>query len=312
MNNVNNTNTGPLQVWKGIPIVTRCLISAIVIITTLNRLELVPTGRLLYQFNEVVRHFQIWRIFTSCIILPMQAMPAMLEMYNFYSRSSQLESRRDPYDYAFYLCFCIITICGTVTALFGQYHPLILTGGFASSLTYTWSVDNANVKVMFYGLFPIWGKYFPLIQLFTAFVFGEDNFTVHLVGFLTAYLYLCLDTRSLGPILGWLFSGENPYYGITPNGYFGAPQWLKTSRREFTLRSRGRGQKLGYKSNPSKTAKSEFEEIRTPNASVAARRAAETRESGSAGRSSGTSTSTVTQRKESSGFFPGHGQRLGA
>ncbi|CAR28031.1 hypothetical protein ZYGR_0N05190 [Zygosaccharomyces rouxii] len=306
MNTVHNTNTGPLQVWKGIPIVTRCLISSIVIITTLNRLELLSTGRLIYQFNEVGLHFQVWRIFTSCIILPMQAMPAMLEMYNFYSRSSQLESRRDAHDYAFYLCFCIITICVTVTAIFGRSYPLILTGAFASCLTYTWSVDNANVKVMFYGLFPIWGKYFPLIQLFTAFVFGEDNFTVHLVGFLTAYLYLCLDTRSWGPILGWLFFGENPYYGITPNGYFGAPQWMKRSRRNFTLRSRGKGQKLGYKTDPSATDAETQDERGSTSARVAVR------ESRSSGRNNNSATSTVTNRKDSSGFFPGHGQRLGA
>lgn len=306
MNSVHNTNTGPLQVWKGIPIVTRCLISSLVIITTLNRLELLSTGKLLYQFNEVVNYLQIWRIFTSCFILPLQAMPAMLEMYNFYSRSSQLESRRDPRDYAFYLCFCIITICITVTIIFGRSHPLVLTGAFASCLTYTWSVDNANVKVMFYGLFPIWGKYFPLIQLFTAFVFGEDNFTVHLVGFLTAYLYLCLDTKSWGPILGWLFFGENPYYGITPNGYFGAPQWMKRSRRGFTSLSKGKGQKLGYKTGPSAT-NSEVHVERGPTSASAA-----VRESRSSGRSINNTTSTTAKRKDSAGFFPGNGQRLGA
>lgn len=311
MNNTHN-NTGPLQVWKGIPIVTRCLISSIVIITTLNRLELLSTGRLVYQFNEVGSHFQLWRVFTSCIILPMQAMPAMLEMYNFYSRSSQLESRREPHDYAFYLCFCIITICATVTVLFGRSHPLVLTGAFASSLTYTWSVDNANVKVMFYGLFPIWGKYFPLIQLFTAFVFGEDNFTVHLVGFLTAYLYLCLDTRTCGPILGWLFFGENPNYGISPNGYFGAPQWLKRARRDFTLRSKGRGQKLGYRTDVKKeTPQAESGETNT-NAKAAARRAAVLRATQENNASGAKSTSTGAKHRDSSGYFPGHGQRLGA
>ncbi|GAV54022.1 hypothetical protein ZYGR_0AK05240 [Zygosaccharomyces rouxii] len=304
MNTVHNTNTDPLQVWKGIPIVTRCLISSLVIITTLNRLELLSTGRLLYQFNEVVSYFQVWRIFTSCIILPMQKMPAMLEMYNFYSRSSQLESRRDPRDYTFYLCFCIITICATVTIIFGKGEPLILTGAFSSCLTYTWSVDNANVKVMFYGLFPILGKYFPLIQLFTAFLF--DNFTIHLVGFLTAYLYLCLDTRSWGPILGWLFFGENAYYGISPNGYFGAPQWMKRSRRTFTLHSRGRGQKLGYKTDPSATNSETHTERANTSANVAAR------EARTNARNSNSNTSTMTKRKDSPGFFPGNGQRLGA
>ncbi|AQZ16715.1 DFM1 (YDR411C) [Zygosaccharomyces parabailii] len=311
MNSTHN-NTGPLQVWKDIPVVTRCLISSIVIITTLNRLELLSTGRLVYQFNEVASHFQLWRIFTSCIILPMQAMPAMLEMYNFYSRSSQLESRRDSHDYAFYLCFCIITICATVTVLFGRGHTLILTGAFASCLTYTWSVDNANVKVMFYGLFPIWGKYFPLIQLFIAFVFGEDNFAVHLVGFLTAYLYLCLDTRTCGPIVGWLFFGENPQYGISPNGYFGAPHWIKRARRDFTSSSNGRGQKLGYRTEIKKEPAQGTASRTSVNARAAARRAAVLRENVEDTVSGSRTSGTTAKQRSSSGFFPGHGQRLGA
>lgn len=296
----NPNGTDPLQLWYGIPIVTRYLISSIVIITTLNRLDIIPTGYLAYQFNETVYHIQTWRPFTSCIILPLQAMPAMLEMYNFYSRSSQLESRRKPLDYLFYLFFCIIVICLTVSVAFGKNHTAILTSAFASCLTYTWSVDNSNVKVMFYGLFPIWGKYFPLIQLFIAFVFSEDNFAISLIGFLTAYLYLCLDTRTFGPIFGWIVKSNDPFYGIMPNGKFGAPSAVK---RLFTIGSltqpaamkqklsmnKSQGQKLGFKTSSPTTSSSTDQTRKNP----------------------AEGSSSTTTKKADQGVFPGAGQRLG-
>lgn len=315
----NPNGTDPLQLWYGIPIVTRYLISSIVIITTLNRLDIIPTGHLVYQFNETVYHIQTWRPFTSCIILPLQAMPAMLEMYNFYSRSSQLESRRKPVDYLFYLFFCIIVICLTVTLAFGKNHAVILTSAFASSLTYTWSIDNSNVKVMFYGLFPIWGKYFPLIQLFIAFVFGEDNFVISLIGFLTAYLYLCLDTRTFGPIFGWIIKSDDPYYGILPNGKFGAPSAIK---RLFTMGSltqptsstrmnhshnqklsmnKSQGQKLGFKTS-SPTTSSPSSSSSSPSSYTEKSRKPKAAADGS--------SSSTTKKADHRGF-PGAGQRLG-
>lgn len=71
----------------------------------------------------------------------------------------------------------------TATVLYGSEYPFVLTSGFITCITYTWSIDNANVKIMFYGLIPVWGKYFPLIQLFISFVFNEGNFVISLIGF---------------------------------------------------------------------------------------------------------------------------------
>ncbi|QLQ78281.1 hypothetical protein HG537_0A05280 [Torulaspora globosa] len=286
-----NNDNGPLQVLFGIPIVTRYLISSAVVMTLLIRLQILKTGTLLYQFNEVAGHLQIWRPFTACLILPFEALPAMLELYTVYSCSSDLESRRTPLDYLFYLVFCVTTISLTLTLLAGVSESMVLTSGIVSCLTFTWSMDNSNVKVLFYGLFPVWGKYYPILQLFMAFAFGNRDYVVCLVGFLTGYLYACLDTRTLGPFYGWLI--HSPNYGIFPNGKFGAPQFIKSllqesqDRRNSRLNGRPRGgQKLGFKDTTSDYTTS--------------------------------TTSSTTQRPTSqtinhrSTFFPGAGQRLGS
>ncbi|QLL30716.1 hypothetical protein HG536_0A05310 [Torulaspora globosa] len=293
-------DNSPLQVLFGIPIVTRYLISSAVVMTLLIRLRIVKTGALLYQFNEVAGHLQVWRPFTSCLILPFEALPAMLELYTIYSCSSDLESRRKPLDYLFYLVFCVTTISLTLTLLCGASESMVLTSGIVSCLTFTWSMDNSNVKVLFYGLFPVWGKYYPILQLFMAFAFGNRDYVVCLVGFLTGYLYACLDTGTLGPFYGWLVRSPNEYYGIFPNGKFGAPQFIKSLLQESqdlrNAKSSGRprgGQKLGFKDTPGPSSATTSAYTASPSSSTTQRAA-----------------NTATNHRPA--FFPGNGQRLGS
>lgn len=138
---------------------------------------------LYYVWSLTFKKVQIWRLLTSCVMLSSRAMPALMELYSIYDRSSQLErghfgpglsNRRGPMvtvDYAYYLCFCILTITTATTIIYGSYYPVVLTSGFISCITYTWSIDNANVQIMFYGLIPVWGKYFPLNSIVYLFRF---------------------------------------------------------------------------------------------------------------------------------------------
>lgn len=311
-------NNGLVQLLSQIPPITRTLLSAIVVLTILNRLTLVPTSLLVFSWYHTFIRLQLWRTFTSFILLPPQAMPALLEMYNIYSRSSQLEMvhfhNRPAVDYLFYLMFSTSTIILSVIVLQIE-NCFILTSGFVGCLTYTWSIDNSDVKVMFYGLFPIWGKYFPLIQLFMSFVFddsgtGYSNFLITLIGFSTGYLYSCLDTRSLGPIYGFL-SRKGRGYGYINSGQFRAPWWFVNIYdfmfRENNDNSRyrvhvsfgrpssfnGKGQRLGSTGNANRLGSEESGEIRTA-------------EVGNERNTSRATTGTST------GYFPGRGQRVGS
>lgn len=305
-----SSDNGPLQVLYGIPIVTRYLISSAVVMTLLIRLQVVQIGTLLYQFNEVAARLQVWRLFTSFLILPFDALPAMLELYTIYSCSSQLESRRKPLDYLFYLIFCVTVICSTLTVLSGTSESMVLTSGIVSCLTFTWSMDNSNVKVLFYGLFPVWGKYYPILQLFMAFAFGNRDYVVCLVGLLTGYLYACLDTRTWGPFYGWLIRSPNEYYGIFPNGQFGAPQFIKSLleesqelRRTRALRRARGGQKLGFKEDPPESSTNNENDNNETNGTT-------TSSSSNPQRATNTNTNTATSHR--SATFPGSGQRLGS
>ncbi|CAI4059189.1 hypothetical protein SKDZ_04G6090 [Saccharomyces kudriavzevii ZP591] len=234
----NDDVMGLKEFWLSIPPVTRTLFTLSIFMTIVARLHLISPWYAIYVWDWTFKKVQLWRLLTSCLILSPSAMPALMELYSIYDRSSQLErahfgpglsNRRGPMvsvDYIYYLCFCMLSITTATTILYGSDYPLVLTSGFISCITYTWSIDNANVKIMFYGLIPVWGKYFPLIQLFISFVFNDGDFVISLIGFGTGYLYACLDTHTLGPIWGMISRKADPAYGILPNGKFPTPWWF--------------------------------------------------------------------------------------
>lgn len=244
--NGNGDVMGPKQLWLSIPPVTRTLLTFSIVMTIVARLQFISPMYFIYMWSWTFKKFQIWRLVTSCLILSPQAMPALMELYTLYDRSTQLEqvhfgpglsNRQGPMvslHYVYYLCFCILTIAMTATILYGSGYPFVLTSGFISCITYTWSIDNANAKIMFYGLIPVWGKYFPLIQLFISFVFNEGNFVISLIGFATGYLYTCLDTRTLGPLWGVISRKADPNYGVLPNGKFPTPWWFTSLYARIT------------------------------------------------------------------------------
>lgn len=163
-------------------------------------------------------------------------MAFLMEIYNLFQRSKELETKHFPastsgssvspsVNYVFYLCFCITVTIAMTTILYGGSYPLILTPAMTAALTVTWAIDNANQKVMFYGILPVLGKFFPLVQLGTSFVFGGGDLYVVISGMFAAYLYACLDTRTLGPVYGYV-TGKNALYGKSPAGKFSAPRFF--------------------------------------------------------------------------------------
>ena len=236
-----------------VPIVTRWIIGTIVVQTVITRLGYLPYEKTLYHFILATKRFQIWRSFTACFILPARSLPALFDLYTIYSRSTDLEQRRNTMDYTFYLWFCVSMLALLSSLAFGTRTLVNLETSFTFILSYTWSVDNANTRVVYFGLFPILAKYIPLMELFLAFLFNED-FAGPFMGLIVAYMFQCLDTRSFGPIYGSIFHIHG--YGFSPIGQFGMPRLIKdlfakrpTSKKSYM--THGEGRKLGSSFSPS-------------------------------------------------------------
>lgn len=220
------------SMWKSIPPVSRTIILLMTILTSLTSLQLINIGYLVFQFNEVLAYKQWWRLYTAFLLLPSNAMSAIMELYNLGSRAVHLENDRflvsryhsTSIDFAFYLFFCSTFIITGCVIIYGKYQPLVLTCAFDACLTLTWAIDNSNVEVRFYGILPVYGKFYPLLQGLVAFVFGGDLILM-VLGFSAAYIFNCLDTRSLGPIYGSI-AKKDKWYGVVPTGKFHAPRWF--------------------------------------------------------------------------------------
>ncbi|KAL3232151.1 hypothetical protein RNJ44_04067 [Nakaseomyces bracarensis] len=221
--------------WYSVPPITRHLLALCVAVSCSCHTKLLGYDKILFTWRQAFTKFQVWRVLTSCLLLPKSLMPALMEGYNLYNRCSQLEQNfylqasrpsLGSHNFAYYLLFCLIVIPSMAGFMYGSTYPLFLTSAFTACLTYTWSLYNANSKIMFYGVLPIWGKFFPVLQLATSFVLGSQaDFKLSLMGIMTAYIYNCLDTWSLGPLVGRFFTGtEN--YGMESKGYMEAPGWF--------------------------------------------------------------------------------------
>ncbi|CCK69547.1 Dfm1p KNAG_0C04450 [Huiozyma naganishii CBS 8797] len=219
-------------IWKSFPPITRTMVLGMCLVSASYILQLVPFSFYIFQGNEVIHHFQLWRLVTSFLILPANSMNALFQLYTITTRSVELERERflvsmhynPSIDYLFYLIFCTTFVILFTVMRVGTAEPLVLTDALSTLLTMTWSIDNANSKVMFYGVLPIYGKYYPVVQSLTTFVFG-GNLEMLGISLATAYLFACLDTRTLGPVWGKI-TGKGPWYGIVPVGKFHAPRWF--------------------------------------------------------------------------------------
>lgn len=296
------------QVVSQIPPVTRTLLAGVVAMTIVSSMGIVPREWLLFFLYPTFMKLQLWRMYTSCFLLPMDKMAAVFWMYNLYSYSSHLENAhfysKNNVDYLFLLWSLIGAIVVSVTALRLDLS-YNLTNSFMGALACIWSIKNWNVTFMFYGLFPLKGKYDPLFQLFLAFVFENHpgGFMLTLIGYCVGYLYVCLDTRTLGPLYGYI-AGKTSSYGLADCGHFRAPWWFSAVCEFFgkskhkvnviidkTTSYQGQGHRLGSEKAAAADA-----------ARVAAARAERFK----------TTTVQTNHKTTASGFFPGKGQRVGS
>ncbi|SCU83363.1 LAFA_0D03136g1_1 [Lachancea sp. 'fantastica'] len=276
------------QLVAQIPPVTRSVLLAFIVLYTFMRAEIVSYEWLCFQPYDAFMKMQIWRVFTGPLIIFKGKMGTLFTLFEFYTHSSHLEtyhfSGKENAEYVYLVCVLLAGVVSAVTVLQIQC-PFTLVEGFMASLTCLWSIKNWNTPLMFYGLFPIKGKYNPLLQLFLSYLFDDEQQTlpVIVIGLVVGYVYNCLDTKSLGPLYGYV-RGSAQGYGLVNDGHFRAPRWLTgiwgflvNNRRRTvnvivknTHSYQGQGRKLGNKQEPINTAEREATKTREERAAAAA------------------------------------------
>ncbi|ODQ48931.1 hypothetical protein PICMEDRAFT_70524 [Pichia membranifaciens NRRL Y-2026] len=235
---------------SSIPPVTRTITLTSLVMGGLHSLQLIPITAFTCHFPLVWQKFEVHRLLTGFLIPNPQAMQGMMEIYMMYSFSKGLEEskfKKNLPDYIYYFAIVLpIILVGSYAAMPPLYS---LSPALLSALTFTWSILNYNQQVNFYFM-PIKASLLPAVSLgFRLLVDGQESFILALLGFAAAYVYNCIETRSLGPLMS-IITGKEPE--VNPNnnrlgtvntmahawfystGYLGAPRWLRRVLSRFT------------------------------------------------------------------------------
>ncbi|GMM31197.1 Dfm1 protein [Martiniozyma asiatica (nom. inval.)] len=230
------------QFVSSIPPVTRCITLTSLIMAGLNALQIVPISSFCPIWELVWRRWEIYRLLTGFLIPNPQAMQGMMEIYMLYSFSRGVEEakfRKNLPDYLFYYIIVLpIILTGSLVILPPMYS---LNSALLSCLTFTWSISNYSQEVNFYFM-PIKASLLPAVSLgFRLLVDGGSSFVLALIGSFAAYVYNCIETNSLGPLvqfitgdepqastrLGTINSASHLWYYST--GHIAAPAWLRNA-----------------------------------------------------------------------------------
>lgn len=168
-------------------------------------------------------------------------MQGLMEIYMLYSYSRGLEEGKfllNLPDYVYY--YLIVLPLILLSALFTD--AVALNSVLLSALTYTWSIANKNSQVSFYFL-PIKASLLPAVSIgFRLLIDGKMAALQAIGGMLAAYIYNCLETRSLGPLsrlilqrqpnsssgrVGTVHTLSSVESANQDDGYLPSPEWLR-------------------------------------------------------------------------------------
>ncbi|ODV97484.1 hypothetical protein PACTADRAFT_73223 [Pachysolen tannophilus NRRL Y-2460] len=231
------------QFVSQIPPITRILTLTSLSVAGLFSIDIVKPVSLICYWPLVIKKYQFWRLITSFFVCNIhdQPMQSLMDLYMIYSYSRGLEENKfiNIADYIFY--YVIVTPLILFTSPWTS--ALSLQSALLSALTYTWSIANRNQQVNFYFI-TMKAAILPAVSLgFRLLLNGKQDFLQAFVGMLAAYLYNCLETSTLGPLMSLIKKDSNQttkrvgtlnslnsntyieelYY----DGYLPAPSWLR-------------------------------------------------------------------------------------
>lgn len=220
-------------------------------------------------------------------------MQSLMDLYMTYSYSRGLEETKffSRVDYAYYYVIVLPLILASTFIT----NALSLQSGLLSALTYTWAISNRNQQVNFYFI-TMKAGILPVVSLgFRLLLNGKEDFIQAALGMFSGYIYNCLETRTLGPLMSLFNKNKQP----------------QVSNRVGTLNSLNKQNVEELYYDGYLLAPSWFRKLVTGNANVAYERPRNnfTNTQNSTARTTGSTTTSTTF---TSNTFRGRGHRLGA
>ncbi|KAK3820095.1 MAG: Der1-like family-domain-containing protein [Benniella sp.] len=181
-----------LAAYKSIPIVTRTLLTATLLVSVLTQLKIVSYYSVLLSWQHILYKFEIYRLLTPFFVAPM-GFNLLFDLYFLYTYGSQLEtstfSERSA-DFAWFILFTCFVSAGVA-----HYLGLaFLFQALLAAVTYLWSQSNSDRIVSFMFGIQFKAVYLPWVLMAYTFVLsGAVVPWAMLVGIGSAHLFYFLD-----------------------------------------------------------------------------------------------------------------------
>ncbi|KAF8924172.1 hypothetical protein BGZ58_002082, partial [Dissophora ornata] len=136
-----------LAAYKSVPIVTRSMLTATILISLGSAMGLVSPYLLFLDWSSVIYKFQIHRIFTSCFLTGL-GFNMLFDLYFLYTYGTQLEASTyagRPADFAWFVLFT--SLVSAALAFFFGFVSLFQS--MLVAVIYLWSQSNSERIVSF-------------------------------------------------------------------------------------------------------------------------------------------------------------------
>ncbi|CCH58481.1 hypothetical protein TBLA_0A06900 [Henningerozyma blattae CBS 6284] len=194
-----------------LPPVTRVLIAGLVLVAFCIYSTILDPSTLVYSYTRAVKQCQIWRLVSGTLLVPFdpsqKGIGLVMELYNFYTRSVFLENNLFAcwQDYAWYLVCIVGGVELAASVLFPPWQAVFIYHGLSSAMAFNWAMSDQtrHGRVVVYGVLPVPGYAYPLLDLVLTWLFGGAGaFQVALAGIGAGYLWQAADTGTWG-VLQW-------------------------------------------------------------------------------------------------------------
>lgn len=215
--------------WKSIPPVTRTYISLAVLTTGAVALDVITPLKLYLNWDLVVKHAHVWRVFTNFLYFGNLSLDFLFHMFFLYRYCKMLEMhsfRGRTADFLYMILF------GATLLL--AVSPLTTIEFLGPSLTfmmvYVWARRNSRQAMNFLGVVNFHAPYLPWVLLIFSFVLGSSP-AMDLLGVLAGHVYyymadvypamagvaLLRTPRALQLLVGHPEEDYDPNPGVNPD-----------------------------------------------------------------------------------------------
>ncbi|KAF9575952.1 hypothetical protein EC968_000914 [Mortierella alpina] len=182
-----------LAAYKSIPLVTRTVLTATIVLTLGVAMGFVPHRLLFLDWSAIIFKFHIHRLFTPFFVTGL-GFNMLFDLYFLFTYGSQLETSTfggRSADFAWFLLFT------SITSAIGAYYMgfMYLFQSMLVAVIYLWSQSNAERIVSFMFGVQFKARYFPWVLIGYNFVVGGARIPWDMIiGAASAHLYYFLDT----------------------------------------------------------------------------------------------------------------------